>query len=161
MSDTPDTPPTRRRGDRHWWMTLVRENWYRDLWLLLISATVVLELVRIGGLVDDVQDGRRVGTSVTCAGLTATIDAGRDQISSAARIRPRELELNLMKLGLPKKEARARAADAAADAYARSISQAVAREAGAESARQIVRTDGSLDCDALKAAVGVKSKSAH
>ncbi len=41
---TTNGTPTRRNGDRGW-RVLVRENWYRDLWLLVVTGFVFWALL--------------------------------------------------------------------------------------------------------------------
>jgi hypothetical protein len=135
-----------------------RENWYRDIWSLLLTIFVAMALANNNATVDKVQEGRRTGTGVSCAISNAIVKAGRGVILSSATVRPRKLEVNLMKLGLPRREARAIAARHAADAYAESIAVDVARVAG-PSAKGVVRKDGTLDCQALFVATNVTSKS--
>jgi hypothetical protein len=131
---------------------VLRDNWYRDVWLLLITVLVLLAVGRTYGLVNDIQEGRRVGTNVTCSATSAIIDAGRDTLKNSATIKPTEFEQNLVNLGLPRKEARTKAADEAAKRYGQSIASAVAKQTGRD---DIVRPDGSLDCAALKRAASV------
>lgn len=44
MADT-DTVIHRRRASDKGWRVLVRENWYRDVWLLLVTAIVLWALL--------------------------------------------------------------------------------------------------------------------
>lgn len=139
------TPEPRRPLSR-----LVRENWYRDVWLLGVTILVLFAVGKTFGVVNDVQEGRRVGTNVTCSATSAIIDAGRDTLKNSATIRPTKFEENLVKLGLPRVKARKAAADEAAKRYGQSIATAVAQQTGRD---DIVRADGSLDCKALQRAV--------
>lgn len=96
--------------------------------------------------IERVNDGRKVGSAVTCATTSAIIDAGRETIKAGAYVRPKEFARALEKIGLPALTTRAQYADAAAQAYARSISRAV----GKTGVRGVVRADGTLDCAALR-----------
>lgn len=98
-----------------------------------------------------VDEGRKVGSAVTCATTSAIIDAGRETIESGAYVRPREFAAALERLGLPPFTTRAQYAAIAAQSYARNISVAVGRTG----VRGVVRTDGSLDCAALRRAAKI------
>jgi hypothetical protein len=153
-----DRYPTSRKGFpgfllHTWYFVRRRDNWYRDVWLAFVSAFLLLALYNQNSVVTKVQDGRRLGTTITCAATSAVIEAGRTTLKNSATIKPRELEINLMRLGLPRQKARELAANAAASAYARHISQAVADQAG-RTGKNVVRKDGTLDCVALRHAVG-------
>lgn len=92
--------------------------------------------------------GRRVAISVICGFANGVADAGRQAISTP-RLLPPRLEQLFERYGYPTFKQRQRAAHAFADAYARRIAQAVAKEAGAQY-RDLVRADGSLNCAVLK-----------
>lgn len=141
-------PPRRRSGDGGW-RRLIRENWYRDVWLLIISACVAWAAYSTVQLAGDVNDGRRQGIGITCGATNAVIHAGRATIGASSRFPP-QLERNLRELGFPPRQQRERAAEGAAQRYARSIASGVVRNAGRD-ARDVVRRDGSLDCDRLAA----------
>lgn len=145
MADTPNEG--RSRVAR-----VLRDNWYRDVWLLMVTVLVVLAVTKTYSNVDDIQDGRRIGTNVTCSATSAIIDAGRDTLRNAATITPTKFERNLVALGLPRKKARTEAANQAAKKYGESIASAVAVQTGRN---DIVRPDGSLDCAALQRATRV------
>jgi hypothetical protein len=142
--------PRRRRVD-HGWRRLIRENWYRDVWLLIISACVAWAAWSTVNLADDVNTGRRQGIGITCGATNAVIDAGRAAIGTPTNFPP-ALERNLRQLGFPPREQREQASRRAAEQYARSIATGVVRNAkDPRKARDVVRPDGSLDCDRLAA----------
>jgi hypothetical protein len=129
---------------RHGWRRFIRENAYRDLWLLGITAVVVIALVRQGDTLDKVQQGRRQTIAINCGATAAVIDAGRTLIKgSAAKPFPPQLERFLHSLGYPPRPVRQKQAKAAADAYAAAISSRIAATSGVHG---LIRRDGSLDC---------------
>lgn len=148
----PPGPQGPQGNPRRRFTRILRENWYRDVWLLIITVLVLLAVSKTYGNVGDIQDGRRVGTNVTCSATSAIIDAGRDTIRNAATITPTEFEKNLVALGLPRRKARTEAANQAAKKYGESIASAVALQTGRS---DIVLSDGSLDCAALQRATRV------
>lgn len=67
MTDTgtPDIPQ-RRRTDRGWRM-LVRENAYRDVWLLIITFFVLVAVIKVGGKADTASVQAQSAKSVAAA----------------------------------------------------------------------------------------------
>lgn len=143
------TNPNRRRAQRRAsdrWRMVIRENWYRDVWLILTTVVVVVALIRAQDAIDAQNAGRRAAGAVTCSAISAVIDAGRATIDSGGRIDPRKFERNLERLGLPPRDVRARKARTAAESYARLIAQRVTTESGVPG---LVRRDGTLNCERL------------
>jgi hypothetical protein len=131
----------------------VRQNWYRDVWLLLITASVLLLTVKTYDLIHDVRDGRRTSVGISCAATSAVIDAGRAVITGRAgggNAMSKQFVQNLERLGYPPKKQREEAAAKAADFYLRSIVEGIAKQVGAHKAGQVVTPKGSLDCDAVR-----------
>jgi hypothetical protein len=147
--------PRRRHDDRGWKSVIIRENAYRDVWLLLISGFLLLALVRSQDAIDRQIEGRRIGSSITCSVISSVIEAGRDQILSSATPGPPNFEANLRKLGYPPIKVRREAAQAAAHQYASRIAWRVKEASGL---RGIIRKDGTLNCPNLQKAVKVKSR---
>lgn len=137
----------RRKQDRWGWRIVVRENWYRDLWLIIITGVVLIALSRSQDAVNRQAEGRRVAGAVTCSAISAVIDAGRATIQSGGKIDPREFERNLEKLGLPPRDVRMERSRTAAESYARLIAQRVVEESKVPG---LVREDGTLDCRKLR-----------
>lgn len=100
-------------------------------------------------------EGRRVAVDVTCAAMSAVIEAGRTTITGSGRVTSEEFERNLRLLGYPPKSERRAAARRAADAYARSIAMNVQRQARVKG---VVRPDGTLNCARLQVAAKTKAK---
>lgn len=114
----------------------------------VFAAAVVVGLVVLFNVLDGVQAGRRAGVAITCAATNAIIDSGRATITGGA-IGPPVFVRHLERLGLPSKAQRDAASRAAAAAYAKGVTDAVARASG-DDARKVVRTDGTLRCEALQ-----------
>lgn len=91
--------------------------------------------------------GRQISTQTTCAATSAVIEAGRQTILAGGRRQPDRFERNLAKLGYPPLEARQKAAELAAQAYARAIASKVQEITGRT---DLVQRNGALDCDHLK-----------
>src|SRR5947209_5247484 len=49
-----------------------RENWYRDLWLLIVTGFVVLALISVKEAQDKVDQASRVKSAVICQNVTRT-----------------------------------------------------------------------------------------
>lgn len=56
----------RRKTDRGW-RVLVRENWYRDVWMLIITGLVVLALANISSTTNELRTDQRSTTKALCA----------------------------------------------------------------------------------------------
>lgn len=136
-------------------------------WLIVGFLALVVVALALAGLavvqaaasatraqdaIDRVEEGRKVGSAITCAATSAVIDAGRTTIKAGAYVRPKEFADALEDLGLPPETTRKRFAAIAADAYARNVSRAVLSGSGV---RGVVRPDGTLDCKALRVAAKI------
>lgn len=92
-------------------------------------------------------EGRRIAVSVLCGFGNGVEQAGKATLS--APIMPIRFRRELERLGLPSDAVRLRGAKAAGEAYARSISNSVVEQAGAD-AKAVIKPDGSLNCSALQ-----------
>lgn len=145
MTDEGPDVPRRRRRDTFYG----RVEWVWQNGVPFIA--IVLAAIAVRGNTSDIQrqrEGRRVAVDVTCATMSAVIDAGRATITGSSRVSPK-FERNLQRLGYPPRKQRQAAAKAAAAAYAESIARTVEREAGVEG---LVQRDGTLNCARLRAA---------
>lgn len=150
-------PPHGRRADDHHrtgWRSVLRENWYRDIWLVVISALLLLGYIGQNNVLDDVQrvqeeqrEGRRAAIQVTCAATSAVIDAGRATITGGAESLDPEFAKNLEALGYPPINVRRDQARKAARLYAKAIADKVEAATGVEGV--VHEKDGTLDCDLL------------
>lgn len=138
--------PGRRAEDKSRHHIRVRENWYRDVWLLIITGLTTWSVLTTMSTVNDVQEGRRAAVGVTCAATSAVIDAGRAAITGGAQGVSGEFARNLEALGYPPKHVRERQAKQAARAYSRAISHRVEKATGVAG---IVKPNGTLDCERL------------
>lgn len=136
----------RRRGDRR---LIPSENWYRDVWLLVISVFVFVALHNASNAINQQREGRRVAVAAICGATSAVIEAGRATITGGAAGVNGEFERNLRKLGYPPRKVRRKQAMAAAEGYARTIAEGVRTAAGVK-AHGLVRADGTLDCHRLQ-----------
>lgn len=94
------------------------------------------------------RDGRVVAATALCAVAGAVVDAGRTVLrGSAADVLPPRFERNLRRLGRLPLAQRRDAADATAAAYARAIQDRVRKVTHRD---DLVRKDGSLDCERLR-----------
>lgn len=69
---TPESHPSQRNSDKGW-RRFVRDNWYRDVWLLVVSAVVLVAIIKALGAANDakdnvaaIQDSRVALTRDTC-----------------------------------------------------------------------------------------------
>jgi hypothetical protein len=160
------TQPKRRASDRrrfNW-----RENAYRDVWLFIITAVVVVAvIVAVNGsdqaqrssstaadgvrharqAVAAVQQGRQLALRVSCAVESAIAEAGRSVILSSAKPPPSE-ERALERLGFPPFAVRFKQEEKAADTYVAGISKRVEQSIGSKGDR-LVLPGGRLDCKAF------------
>jgi hypothetical protein len=145
VAERPPNAKTRRtdRGLR----ALVRENAYRDVWLIIITGLVLWSQIGQHDLALEQREGRKQAVDVTCAAVTAVIDAGRSTITGGTQPGSAEFVANLERLGYPPKPVREAQAEKAADAYARFISGKVESLTGA---RGVVNPDGSLNCEKFR-----------
>lgn len=130
----------RRRGDNR--------RTYRDVWMLITTALVVIALLGMQQSLDAVRSGRHIAIAANCAVLSAVADAGRATIEHGATVTHHE-ETALLRLGFPPEAVREAAARAEARAYVASISQAVDRQIGHRGDR-LIRRDGTVDCRRLE-----------
>jgi hypothetical protein len=104
-----------------------------------------------------VNEGRAVSVDVICGysnGLaTAVGGAFRSPFLGSQTAQQRRYQRNLEKLGGPSYKERRLAAEKAARVFAAELSRSVAAEAGVVIA-EVVRDDGTLDCDAMRRVTG-------
>lgn len=152
------------RRARHWARTkfapLIRENWYRDVGLIIVCGLLFFGWRGQNNVLDDVQKvqrdqrhllheqkkGRRAAVDIMCAATSAVIDAGRATILGGAASLDPEFAANLERLGYPPEPVRERQARKAAGLYARAISRRVEQSTGVEG---VVRRNGTLNCKRL------------
>lgn len=120
-----------------------------------VVAPTVLDTSRT---TTQIQEGRRAGQQITCAANAAVIDAGRSVITGHAPGKPPAtpppaVERTLRKLGYPPFAVRQQQAERAGDEYGRQIARAIQR---ATRVKGLVKRDGTLDCERLAAATGIK-----
>jgi hypothetical protein len=123
------------------------DNWYRDVWLFVVTAIVFLALHDASAAIKSNHEGRRAAVNVTCATLSAVIESGRETLRAGAQIGPPRFERGLTRMGLPPLADRQRAADLAATHYSKNIATEVERQSGV---RGLVLPDGRLDCSRLR-----------
>lgn len=151
--------PQRRADDKpetrwqHTKRVLIRENWYRDVWMCGLTGLMLYVAIALTGIVSDVEDaqqriqsGRKFSVEVICTATSAVIDAGRETIIGGAAGVGGEFAKNLEALGYPPRKVREDQADKAAEAYANAISRRVEQRTGV---RGVVRDDGTLNCERL------------
>lgn len=128
---------------------------YRDLWAVIVTGLVLLALAAGKHALDEVQIGRRAGTGFTCAIAGAVAQAGREVVeqSSPQKAPTPRAERLLIELGYGPKAQRAKQAHATGRAYTGRITELVERYAHipAVEARRLVRPNGTVNCDQLKA----------
>lgn len=140
---------------------LLNENWYRDLWLALVTAAVVIGFVAIEGKTNEIQEGRKATAGITCAVSAAVVKGGRVTIvtSSEAPLPPK-LEGFLKKYEYPSKKVRRHQAQLSGEAYTKSINAEIVKAAGVK-ASKVIEPDklpnghpnpnaGSLNCKNLR-----------
>lgn len=134
----------------------MRENWYRDLWLFAITILVVVALGSIHEQTDEIQQGRRNTSGISCAVSAAVVKAGRLIIvSSSEQGLPPRLEMFLEEHGLPSKAVREKAARGAANSYTAGINAEIVKVSGVD-AKRVLNQDGTLNCDKLRELARVK-----
>jgi hypothetical protein len=108
-----------------------RDNWYRDVWLLLITGFCVFLGLRIEGNVNEIREGRRDSAGISCAVSSATVQAGKLVIvQSSEQPLPLKLEHFLEEHGLPPLQDRKAAARTTAGEYTQLINRAIVKYAG-------------------------------
>lgn len=154
----PGDERTRRgtQADRRWWK---RENWYRDIWLFVLSgfvawsASVALEAaVQARSASSDAKrialeqrQGRAVSFTATCAAVAGVIEAGRATITGE------------LVPGPPRPRAQREYGERVADAYGDLIAKRVEDATGR---RGLTTPGGQLDCRRL-ARVGKATRRKH
>jgi hypothetical protein len=114
----------------------MRDNWYRDVWLFLITVAVVVGFISIIEATQQIEHGRRDTSGITCAVTSATVHAGKLVItSSAQQPLPLELEAFLEKHGLPSRKTREASAETAANSYTALINDAIVKTAGVKATK--------------------------
>lgn len=152
-----------RRAEDQGWVPL----WMRNLWRNTVPVVALgLAVWAVFGTQRDVIDakqlaeaqveGRAVAIDVLCGFGNGVEAAGKATLT--APIQPKEFRLALERLGLPGGKVRRQAQLAAAEAYARSISESVANQVGPKAAAKVIKRDGSLNCPALRKAARANVK---
>ena len=124
----------------------------RGIFIALLVAGVVVSSVALRfaqKALSDQREGRAVAVQTTCTVISAVVDAGRATLLAGGAPQPQPFERNLLRLGFPSLVKRQKAAQIAAATYSRSIANRVAAITGR---RDLVKPDGSLDCDRLREA---------
>jgi hypothetical protein len=145
----------------------VRENAYRDVWLLAITVIVLLGFKAIEGQNDEIQEGRKATAGITCAVSAAVVKGGKLTIvTSAEAPLPPKLEAFLRKYGYPSKAERQASAKATGDAYAQFINGEIIAAAGAQASKVLEPARfkngrpnpraGELNCKRLRALAKVR-----
>lgn len=144
--------PRRRRTDVGW--INARENWYRDLWLVIITCTVMYLALLSADYSDQartlalaIQHERATALRVTCAVESAVAQAGRQVIAGSTPPPPAE-EKALERLGFPPFRVRMRMQERAADAYVAGIARRVDEQIGRRG-DGLVQRGGTINCDRL------------
>lgn len=146
---------TRRLGDRpgvehqRRWQIRVRENSYRDWWLLAITLIALLGIWLNHGTLTAQVKGRHFAVGAICATLSSISEAGRQVIVSGAEAPDTPFMRFLEAHGYPSRAERQRHAQAAARLYVQRISTSVQQEVGGKAAH-LVRPDGGIDCAELQ-----------
>lgn len=119
--------------------------------LLALTISVAMAYTTLHNRSDllNQRDGRRLALSVVCASTSAVIESGREVLTGTGAL-PAPLAALFERYGYSERAARA-AARLAAERYAREIAREVQRAAGR---RDLVRKDGSLNCERLTKAAG-------
>lgn len=134
----------------------LRENWYRDLWLFLVTVLVVVALSSIHAQTNEIQAGRRNTSGISCAVSAAVVKAGRVIIvSSSEQGLPPRLEMFLEEHGLPPKAVRDKAAQQSAKSYTAGINAEIVKVSGVD-AQKVLNPDGTLNCNKLRELARIK-----
>ena len=124
----------------------------RGIFIALLVAGVVVSSIALRisqQALSDQREGRSIAVQTTCIAISAVVDAGRATLLAGGRPQPQPFERNLLKLGFPPLAKREKAAQIAAATYSRSIASRVAAITGRV---DLVKPDGSLDCNRLREA---------
>lgn len=181
----PNNHPAERVGDGSWpkrwaciiWRVLTaRENWYRDVAILGLTAIVAWTAWKTPEAVKDASDataastravmradrateradraikdqveGRKAAVQIICGVSSAIIDAGRATITGNSAGLPTQFERNLERLGYPPRHVRRAQARELGRQYAQAIAERVQAVADGK-AKGIVRKNGTLNCTRL------------
>lgn len=125
-------------------LTILNRRWV-IVWLMTCVAVAGAYYLN-GRRVDDIQEGRRAGTATTCNVTNAIIAAGRATITGGM-VDP-ELASFLEQHGLAPRKVREAASRAAAERYAKNITDAVIVSIG-NGAKALVTDKGLIRCDEL------------
>lgn len=140
---------------------LIRENAYRDLWLLAVSIMVLFGFKALSDKTAEIQEGRKTGTTITCV-ITSSILRGSHNfiVASSSAPLPGKIEARLVKEGYPRKAEREQEGVRSADSYTTAVANAVVAAAGNEARGLIAETSpakgkhgpaaGTLNCARLK-----------
>jgi hypothetical protein len=135
---------------------LLRENWYRDLWLFAVTALVLVALSAEHKHTNEIQQGRRTTSGISCAVSAAVVKAGRVIITSSSKQGlPPKLEVFLEQHGLPPKKVREQNAVKAAQGYSAGINAEIVKVSGVDPL-DVLNKDGTLNCDKLRALAKLK-----
>jgi hypothetical protein len=135
---------------------ILRENWYRDVWLFSVTILVALALNAEHKHTNEIQQGRRTTSGISCAVSAAVVKAGRVIIvSSSKQGLPPKLELFLERHGLPPKKVREQGAEVSARGYTAGINEEIVKVSGVKAA-QVLNKDGTLNCDKLRTLAKLK-----
>lgn len=141
-----DGPWERRAG-------LLLRVWQNVVPLICI-AIAAYAVLGVESKQDRQREGRAVSVDVTCGFANGLAEAVTQVFRSPflGQQTPQQMlyQRNLEKLGAPSIEERRVAAIAQAREFARTISESVADEAGAEVARVVNAKDGTLNCTVLR-----------
>jgi hypothetical protein len=135
--------PQRRRSDR--FIINAHENWYRDVWLLIITLVVLYTAIQISSTSNRISEGRHFALSTSCAVESAVAAQGRDVILHSSPPTDTPLFRFLERHGYPPLKARLAQQRIEARAYVQGIAEAVQASTGVKG-KSLVRADGSLDC---------------
>lgn len=115
----------------------------RDLWLFAVTVLLALAVVhfedRVGGQINEIQQGRRLGTDINCGTTQAFLQVNKATIegSTAPSQTPAE-ERKIEELGFGNKQERDAHARSAGVAYVRSVQAAIVLFAGKNAAKVII-----------------------
>lgn len=135
---------------------MLPERWYRDIWLLIITIIILLALGSLHEQTLEIQEGRVVGTQISCGLTQATITANKHVIEGSLLSHYTASQEKALKIfGFGDKKARERKSVIAGHAYILSIQQAVMLFAG-NKASGVIQSNGKVNCKELKQLSHVK-----
>lgn len=128
----------------------MRENWYRDVWLVIITGLSLLAIWLNSQTLDQQAKGRHFAVGVTCSAISAISQAGQQVLSPPVPKGPKSrFERALERLGYPPPNRRRIQSELLARLYVEHISEAIQRQVGGRGAH-LVRPNGTLDCRQLQ-----------